>query len=254
MLAQGNLPRRYWVHWQEVHWIFQIFLGGKFIPYGTLNLKTLISVFGLYIFKLHNEPCWYSWVVGWISHHKWAQLDASGCEHTMLNLVNSPIFHKNGLRFVKVQGGKARCPLLSSIHPRKHWCGMPKWWFAEVWKLLFQRWDFGDVGTFRDDCKWWRVWLTLFVRPHDSILCAGQVSLTVVGIEDVNETHLLIQSTQASRSSVWKGSWSFEWSCCFDLLDMSLRQTPQLFTNTGSLMNLVSSAHLLLNLFVNCIW
>ena len=86
-LPRGNLPRRYWVHWQEVHWIFHIFLGGKFIPYGMLNLKSLISVFGLYIFKLHNEPCCVgiAGAVGWISHHKWAQLDASGCEHTMLS-------------------------------------------------------------------------------------------------------------------------------------------------------------------------
>lgn len=171
MLAQGNLPRRYWVHWQEVHWIFHIFLGGKFIPYGMLNLKSLISVFGLYIFKLHNEPCCVgiAGAVGWISHHKWAQLDASGCEHTMLSWMIWVEICKDAGR----QG-----PLPFSIfqkHPRKHWCGMPKWWLAEVWKLLFQRWDFGDVGTFRDDCKWWRVWLTLRV-PHDPLCRSSLVA------------------------------------------------------------------------------
>ena len=158
------------------------------LPWSTLNFPNLpwrkihsiryaepkISNFGVWALYLQASQwallCWYSWVVGWISHDKWAQLDATGCEHTMLNLVNSPIFHSwagwYGLRFVKMQGGKARCPLLSSKNtPANIDVECQKWCFAEVWKLLFQRWDFGDVGTFRDDCKWWRVWLTLRVPP-----------------------------------------------------------------------------------------
>lgn len=160
MLAQGNLPRRYWVHWQEVHWIFHIFLGGKFIPYGMLNLKSLILVFGLYIFKLHNElGCWVN---------QSSQVGSVGCQRLRAGWY--------GLRFVKMQGGKARCPFLSSKNtPANIDVECQKWCFAEVWKLLFQRWDFGDVGTFRDDCKWWRVWLTLHV-PHDPLCRSSLVA------------------------------------------------------------------------------